>query len=194
MAVSWYALMAPAKTPQPIIEKLAGEVARIVKLPDVIDDVDGLGGGAGRRHAGGAGSGLSPRTRRAGQGDQGGRNSAAVSSPQVRGFAGMLSAMCNPEGVGNMKTLLAILTTLAIALSVGARRRCRKADHLELGRQLEGSDRTDRRQEVQGRDRRRRRIHHRRHHRPPEQGQARQGQSGKRHHVHDVACRLALRH
>jgi tripartite-type tricarboxylate transporter receptor subunit TctC len=34
-ALSWYALMAPAKTPPAIIHKLSEEVARIVKLPDV---------------------------------------------------------------------------------------------------------------------------------------------------------------
>jgi tripartite-type tricarboxylate transporter receptor subunit TctC len=34
-ALSWYALMAPAKTPPGIIHKLSDEVSRIVKLPDV---------------------------------------------------------------------------------------------------------------------------------------------------------------
>ena len=33
--VSWYALMAPAGTPAPVIGKIAGEVARILRLPDV---------------------------------------------------------------------------------------------------------------------------------------------------------------
>jgi tripartite-type tricarboxylate transporter receptor subunit TctC len=42
-AVSWYALMAPAKTPQPIIQKLADEVARIVRLPDVAATLAALG-------------------------------------------------------------------------------------------------------------------------------------------------------
>jgi tripartite-type tricarboxylate transporter receptor subunit TctC len=42
-AVSWYALMAPASTPQPIIRKLAGEVARIVKMPDVSATLTALG-------------------------------------------------------------------------------------------------------------------------------------------------------
>jgi tripartite-type tricarboxylate transporter receptor subunit TctC len=35
-AVSWYALMAPAKTPPDIIHKIADEVGRIVKMPDVV--------------------------------------------------------------------------------------------------------------------------------------------------------------
>jgi tripartite-type tricarboxylate transporter receptor subunit TctC len=42
-AVSWYALMAPANTPQPIIQKLSGEVARIVKMPDVTATLTALG-------------------------------------------------------------------------------------------------------------------------------------------------------
>lgn len=42
-AVSWYALMAPAKTPQPIIAKLADEVARIVRMPDVAASLAALG-------------------------------------------------------------------------------------------------------------------------------------------------------
>jgi tripartite-type tricarboxylate transporter receptor subunit TctC len=42
-AVSWYALMAPANTPQPIIQKLSSEVARIVKMPDVTATLTALG-------------------------------------------------------------------------------------------------------------------------------------------------------
>jgi tripartite-type tricarboxylate transporter receptor subunit TctC len=42
-AVSWYALMAPAHTPQPIIAKLASEVALIVKMPDVASTLKGAG-------------------------------------------------------------------------------------------------------------------------------------------------------
>lgn len=43
VAVSWYALMAPAKTPKPIIDKLAGEIGKIVKLPDVTKTFAALG-------------------------------------------------------------------------------------------------------------------------------------------------------
>lgn len=43
VAVSWYALMAPAKTPRPIIEKLAREVATIVQHPDVKKTFAALG-------------------------------------------------------------------------------------------------------------------------------------------------------
>jgi tripartite-type tricarboxylate transporter receptor subunit TctC len=34
-AVSWYALMAPAQTPEPIIRKLQQEIARVIHLPEV---------------------------------------------------------------------------------------------------------------------------------------------------------------
>ena len=43
VAVSWYALMAPARTPKPVIDKLAGEVTRIVRLPDVAETFATLG-------------------------------------------------------------------------------------------------------------------------------------------------------
>jgi tripartite-type tricarboxylate transporter receptor subunit TctC len=43
VAVSWYALMAPAKTPKPIIDKLAGEIGKIVTLPDVTKTFAALG-------------------------------------------------------------------------------------------------------------------------------------------------------
>ncbi len=42
-AISWYALMAPAHTPEPIIAKLAGEVALIVKMPDVASTLKAVG-------------------------------------------------------------------------------------------------------------------------------------------------------
>jgi tripartite-type tricarboxylate transporter receptor subunit TctC len=34
-AVSWYGLMAPARTPEPIVRKLYAEISRVIKLPDV---------------------------------------------------------------------------------------------------------------------------------------------------------------
>ncbi|RZS86170.1 Bug family tripartite tricarboxylate transporter substrate binding protein [Pigmentiphaga kullae] len=40
---SWYGMMAPAGTPQAIIDKLQGEIAAIVKLPDVARQLEGLG-------------------------------------------------------------------------------------------------------------------------------------------------------
>lgn len=43
VAVSWYALMAPAKTPRPIIDKLSREIATIVQLPDVKKTFAALG-------------------------------------------------------------------------------------------------------------------------------------------------------
>jgi tripartite-type tricarboxylate transporter receptor subunit TctC len=42
-AVSWYALMAPAGTPEPIVRKLNQEVARIVHLPDIRTALGGQG-------------------------------------------------------------------------------------------------------------------------------------------------------
>lgn len=42
-AVSWFGLLAPAKTPQPIVARLAAEAQRIMKLPDVTERVRALG-------------------------------------------------------------------------------------------------------------------------------------------------------
>jgi tripartite-type tricarboxylate transporter receptor subunit TctC len=43
VAVSWYALMAPANTPRPIIDKLSREIAGIVQLPGVTATFAALG-------------------------------------------------------------------------------------------------------------------------------------------------------
>jgi tripartite-type tricarboxylate transporter receptor subunit TctC len=42
-AVSWYALMVPAGTPQEVIAKLHAETARILKLSEVKEKLAGLG-------------------------------------------------------------------------------------------------------------------------------------------------------
>ena len=42
-AGSWFGLVAPAGTPKPVIDKLALETQRILKLPDVAERVAGLG-------------------------------------------------------------------------------------------------------------------------------------------------------
>jgi tripartite-type tricarboxylate transporter receptor subunit TctC len=34
-AASWYGVFVPARTPRPIVEKLSGEVARIIRAPDM---------------------------------------------------------------------------------------------------------------------------------------------------------------
>ena len=39
----WYGVFAPAKVPRPILNKLAGEIARIVKLPDVAEKLSAQG-------------------------------------------------------------------------------------------------------------------------------------------------------
>jgi tripartite-type tricarboxylate transporter receptor subunit TctC len=43
VAVSWFGLAAPARTPEPIVDKLAKETARILKLPDVQKRISDLG-------------------------------------------------------------------------------------------------------------------------------------------------------
>jgi tripartite-type tricarboxylate transporter receptor subunit TctC len=42
-AVSWFALFAPANTPRPIVDKLQGEVSKILKSPDVSKKLLDLG-------------------------------------------------------------------------------------------------------------------------------------------------------
>lgn len=42
-ALSWFGLLAPAKTPKGVIDKLAAETARILNLPDVRERIVGLG-------------------------------------------------------------------------------------------------------------------------------------------------------
>lgn len=39
----WWAVLAPAGTPKPIVDKLSGEIARIIRLPDVAQRIDDLG-------------------------------------------------------------------------------------------------------------------------------------------------------
>jgi len=39
----WYGMLAPAKTPKPLLAKLSGEIARIVELPDVKERLHALG-------------------------------------------------------------------------------------------------------------------------------------------------------
>jgi tripartite-type tricarboxylate transporter receptor subunit TctC len=43
-ALSWFGLVAPAKTPKHVVSKLALETQRILKLPDVNERIVGLGG------------------------------------------------------------------------------------------------------------------------------------------------------
>ena len=42
-AVSWHVLLAPAKTPRPIVDKLHGEMKRIVAAPDIKEKIATLG-------------------------------------------------------------------------------------------------------------------------------------------------------
>lgn len=42
VAVGWIGLSAPARTPEPILDKISGEVMRILKEPEVLDKLKGL--------------------------------------------------------------------------------------------------------------------------------------------------------
>jgi len=42
-AVSWYALMAPAGTPDPVVRKLQAEVARLIRLPETRSALEAQG-------------------------------------------------------------------------------------------------------------------------------------------------------
>jgi tripartite-type tricarboxylate transporter receptor subunit TctC len=42
-ATAWFGLMAPAGTPQPVIDKLHKETVRVLALPDVKGKLEGLG-------------------------------------------------------------------------------------------------------------------------------------------------------
>ena len=54
-ALSWFGLLAPAKTPRPIVGKLAAETRRILNLPDINERISALGaqpiGGTPREYA-----------------------------------------------------------------------------------------------------------------------------------------------
>jgi tripartite-type tricarboxylate transporter receptor subunit TctC len=41
--VSWQAIFAPAGTPMPIINKLSGEIGKIIRQPDVRSKLAGMG-------------------------------------------------------------------------------------------------------------------------------------------------------
>ncbi|MCW5603088.1 MAG: tripartite tricarboxylate transporter substrate binding protein [Burkholderiales bacterium] len=42
-ATAWYGVLAPAGTPKPVIARLHGEFVKILKMPDVVQKMDGLG-------------------------------------------------------------------------------------------------------------------------------------------------------
>jgi tripartite-type tricarboxylate transporter receptor subunit TctC len=42
-ATAWFGLVAPAGVPKPIVDKLAAETQRILRLPDVAERLSGLG-------------------------------------------------------------------------------------------------------------------------------------------------------
>ena len=52
-ATAWFGLMAPAGTPQPVIDKLHKETVRVLALPDVEGQARGARRSARRQHAGG---------------------------------------------------------------------------------------------------------------------------------------------
>jgi tripartite-type tricarboxylate transporter receptor subunit TctC len=42
-ATAWYGVLAPAATPQPMVMRLHDEVVKVLKVPDVVQKLDGLG-------------------------------------------------------------------------------------------------------------------------------------------------------
>ena len=42
-ATAWYGVLAPAGTPKPVVTRLHGELVKILKLPDVVQRLEGLG-------------------------------------------------------------------------------------------------------------------------------------------------------
>jgi tripartite-type tricarboxylate transporter receptor subunit TctC len=42
-ATAWYGVLAPAGTPKPVVSRLHGETVRILKQPDIVQRLDGLG-------------------------------------------------------------------------------------------------------------------------------------------------------
>jgi tripartite-type tricarboxylate transporter receptor subunit TctC len=42
-ATAWYGVLAPTGTPRPVITRLHGEFVKILKQPDVVHRLDGLG-------------------------------------------------------------------------------------------------------------------------------------------------------
>jgi tripartite-type tricarboxylate transporter receptor subunit TctC len=42
----WYGMLAPGKTPRPIVDKISKEMARILDLPDIKEKIVGIGGSA----------------------------------------------------------------------------------------------------------------------------------------------------
>ena len=42
-ATAWYGVLAPAGTPKPVVTRLHGELVKVLKQPDVVQRLDGLG-------------------------------------------------------------------------------------------------------------------------------------------------------
>ena len=42
-ATAWYGVLAPAGTPKPVVTRLNGEIVKILKVPEVVQRLDGLG-------------------------------------------------------------------------------------------------------------------------------------------------------
>jgi tripartite-type tricarboxylate transporter receptor subunit TctC len=42
-ATAWYGILAPAGTPKPVVARLHGDLVRVLKQPDVVQKLDGLG-------------------------------------------------------------------------------------------------------------------------------------------------------
>lgn len=42
-AVAWHGISVPAKTPAPIVERLSGEIAQVLKQPEVVKQLTAIG-------------------------------------------------------------------------------------------------------------------------------------------------------
>ncbi len=73
-ATAWFGLMAPAGTPQPIIDKLHGETVKVLAMPDVRSKLESLGLQLVGNYARGVCRGGQGRNPGLGQGHQGRRN------------------------------------------------------------------------------------------------------------------------
>ena len=63
-ASSWYGLVAPAKTPEPVLAKLRSEVARALKAPDMVARIQELGSEPGTVFGGDFGAFMADETRK----------------------------------------------------------------------------------------------------------------------------------
>ena len=86
-AVGLATVMAPAGTPPEIVNKISADIAAVLRMPDVREQLDRHGPGGGRQHAGGV---LPIRTQRIGEVGQG--------DPRRQGQGGLDRQRQGPAG------------------------------------------------------------------------------------------------